>query len=40
MKIIVTGSFGNISKPLTIELVKKGHAVAFISTKIRETKRD
>ncbi len=33
MKIIVTGSLGNISKPLTEELVKKGHAVTVISSK-------
>jgi len=31
MKIIVTGSLGNISKPLAIELVKKGHEVVVIS---------
>ena len=33
MKIIVTGSLGNISKPLTIELVQKGHQVTVISSK-------
>jgi uncharacterized protein YbjT (DUF2867 family) len=33
MKIIVTGSLGNISKPLTEELVQKGHAVTVISSK-------
>ena len=32
MKIIVTGSLGNISKPLTEELVQKGHAVTVISS--------
>lgn len=32
MKIIVTGSLGNISKPLTIELVQKGHSVTVISS--------
>ncbi len=32
MKIIVTGSLGNISKPLTEELAKKGHAVTVISS--------
>jgi uncharacterized protein YbjT (DUF2867 family) len=32
MKIIITGSLGHISKPLTIELVKKGHAVTVISS--------
>lgn len=33
MKIIVTGSLGHISKPLTKELVQKGHAVTVISSK-------
>ena len=33
MKIVVTGSLGNISKPLTKELVQKGHAVTVISSK-------
>lgn len=32
MKIIVTGSLGNISKPLTQELVQKGHSVTVISS--------
>lgn len=32
MKIIVTGSLGNISKPLTKHLVEKGHRVTVIST--------
>lgn len=32
MKIIVTGSLGHISKPLTQELVLKGHAVTVISS--------
>ncbi len=32
MKIIVTGSLGNISKPLATELVQKGHAVTVISS--------
>ena len=32
MKVIVTGSIGNISKPLTKELVKKGHHVTVISS--------
>ena len=31
MKIVVTGSLGNISKPLTQELVEKGHEVTGIS---------
>lgn len=33
MKIIVTGSLGHIGKPLTEELVQKGHAVTVISSK-------
>jgi len=33
MKIIVTGSLGQISKPLTEELVQKGHSVTVISRK-------
>jgi len=33
MKIVITGSLGNISKSLTKELVKKGHSVAVISSK-------
>jgi nucleoside-diphosphate-sugar epimerase len=33
MKIIVTGSLGNISKPLTKELTQKGHSVIVIKTK-------
>ncbi|GAB3927242.1 NmrA family NAD(P)-binding protein [Larkinella terrae] len=32
MKIIVTGSLGHISKPLTEELVQKGHDVTVISS--------
>lgn len=32
MKIVVTGSLGNISKPLAQELVKKGHSVTIISS--------
>ena len=32
MKIIVTGSLGNISKPLTKILVEKGHSVTVISS--------
>ena len=31
MKIIITGSLGNISKPLTQELVQQGHSVTVIS---------
>jgi len=33
MKIIVTGSLGHISRPLTVELLQKGHAVTVISSK-------
>lgn len=32
MKIVITGSLGNISKPLAIELVQKGHSVTVISS--------
>ncbi|MET1054511.1 MAG: NmrA family NAD(P)-binding protein [Pedobacter sp.] len=32
MKIVVTGSLGNISKPLSEELIKKGHSVTVISS--------
>lgn len=32
MKIVVTGSLGNISKPLTKQLVKNGHAVTVVSS--------
>jgi uncharacterized protein YbjT (DUF2867 family) len=32
MKVVVTGSLGNISKPLTKELVQKGHHVTVISS--------
>lgn len=34
MKIIITGSLGNISKPLAIELVQKGHEVTVVSSQI------
>ncbi|HEU4556145.1 MAG TPA: NAD(P)H-binding protein [Chitinophaga sp.] len=33
MKIVVTGSLGHISRPLTNELVQKGHAVTVISSR-------
>ncbi len=33
MKVIVTGSLGHISRPLTEELVQKGHTVTVISSK-------
>ena len=38
MKIIITGSLGNISKPLTKELVQKGHLVTVISSKAERQK--
>jgi uncharacterized protein YbjT (DUF2867 family) len=38
MKIAITGSLGNISKPLTKELVQKGHAVTVISSKPEKQK--
>lgn len=38
MKIIVTGSLGNISQPLTQELVQKGHTVTVISSKPEKQK--
>ncbi|OGX81533.1 NAD(P)H-binding protein [Hymenobacter coccineus] len=33
MKIIVTGSLGNISKPLATKLVQQGHSVTVVSSK-------
>ncbi|MFN6525686.1 NAD(P)H-binding protein [Nostoc sp. ChiSLP03a] len=38
MKVIVTGSLGNISKPLAKELVQKGHTVTVISSKPEKQK--
>jgi uncharacterized protein YbjT (DUF2867 family) len=38
MKIIITGSLGHISKPLTQELVQKGHHVTVISSKTERIK--
>ena len=38
MNIIVTGSLGSISKPLTSELIKKGHSVTVISSKRQKEK--
>lgn len=32
MKIVLTGSLGNIGNPLTVELVKNGHSVTVISS--------
>ena len=34
MKIVVTGSLGNISKPLIIQLIKQGHTVTVISSSL------
>ena len=39
MNIVLTGSLGNISKPLTKELVQKDHSVTVISSKA-ERKKD
>jgi len=39
MKIVLTGSLGHISRPLTEELVRKGHAVTVISSK-QERRKD
>jgi uncharacterized protein YbjT (DUF2867 family) len=38
MKIVITGSLGNIGKPLTQELVQKGHLVTVISSKVERQK--
>ena len=38
MKIVITGSLGNISKPLAIALVQKGHSVTVISSKAERVK--
>jgi uncharacterized protein YbjT (DUF2867 family) len=38
MKIVVTGSLGHISKPLTSELVQKEHTVTVISSKSERQK--
>ena len=38
MKIIITGSLGHVGKPLTEELVAKGHAVTVISSKAEKQK--
>ncbi|NEU74467.1 NAD(P)H-binding protein [Hassallia byssoidea VB512170] len=38
MKVIVTGSLGNIGKPLAKELVEKGHTVTVISSKPEKQK--
>lgn len=38
MNIVLTGSIGNIGKPLTAELVQKGHFVTVISSKAERQK--
>jgi uncharacterized protein YbjT (DUF2867 family) len=38
MKVVVTGSLGNISKPLATELVQKGHHVTIISSNAEKQK--
>lgn len=38
MNIVITGSLGNIGKPLTEELVQKGHSVTVISSKSERQK--
>lgn len=38
MKIVVTGSLGHISKPLTVELAEKGHTITVISSKAEKQK--
>ncbi len=38
MKVIVTGSLGNIGKPLAEEVVQKGHTVTVISSKPEKQK--
>lgn len=38
MKIIITGSLGNISRPLTKELVEKGHSITVISSNTERQK--
>jgi len=38
MNIVLTGSLGNISKPLAIELIAKGHSVTIISSKAERQK--
>ena len=35
MKIVITGSLGNISKPLTEKLIKRNHEVTVVSSSLR-----
>jgi len=39
MKVTITDSLGNISKPLTKVLMQKGHQVTVISNKPEKQKR-
>jgi len=36
MNIVLTGSLGNISKPLAQDLIAKGHSVTVISSKAEQ----
>ncbi len=38
MKIVVTGSLGNIGKPLAQRLIKQGHSVTVISSNLERQK--
>ena len=38
MKVVITGSLGNISRPLTKSLIEKGHLVTVISSKQEKQK--
>ncbi|MFT3911134.1 MAG: NAD(P)H-binding protein [Ferruginibacter sp.] len=37
MKYVITGSIGNISKPVAEKLIKEGHDVSIISSKADKT---
>lgn len=39
MNITLTGSLGNIGKPLTQRLIKEGHTVTVISSNIERRKQ-
>lgn len=38
MKIVITGSLGNVAKPLTQQLISEGHNITVISS--NETKKN
>jgi uncharacterized protein YbjT (DUF2867 family) len=38
MNIVLTGSLGNISKPLAVELIAKGHSITIVSSKVDNQK--